>query len=298
MLDRIEFLLGEALVSLRRNPWMSFAAITTSAMALFLLGGLAYAYSGLAGFVSSLGDRMEMKVFLKDSLPDEKAASFRDSLLRLPGVATVRYVPRDEGLKRFLAENPNIDVTGLLDDNPLPNAYVVRVRQAKDFAPLAASIARKPEVEANGVKYAAAEQDFLTDALRTMPLLGMTLGGLMLLTSGVLIYNAIRLTVLARRREIRIMQLVGATRAMVWTPMLIEGVIQGAFGGALATLVLWSAHNVVQQTVVRNLTAIGTMPAFPTATALAWLIGIGAAYGFVCSFVAVREPMQPRRRPA
>jgi cell division transport system permease protein len=148
------------------------------------------------------------------------------------------------------------------------------------------------------VKFAAEEQSFIADALKTVRWLGLTLGGLMLLTSGILIYNAIRMTVMARRREIRIMQLVGATRFMVWAPMLMEGVVQGAVGGTLAALVLWSAHNIVQQTVVRNLSAFTRMPPFPVAQAFVLLGVAGAVYGFVCSIVAVREPLQILRRPA
>ena len=117
----------------------------------------------------------------------------------------------------------------------------------------------------------------------------------MLVTSGILIYNAIRMTVLARRREIRIMQLVGATRFMVWAPMLIEGIVQGAIGGTLAALVLWSAHSIVQATIVKSLYAFSQMAAFPVNQAFLVLGLAGASYGLVCSMIAVREPLQFKR---
>ena len=117
----------------------------------------------------------------------------------------------------------------------------------------------------------------------------------MLVTSGILIYNAIRMTVLARRREIRIMQLVGATRFMVWAPMLMEGIVQGAIGGLLAALVLWFAHGVVQVTVVRSLYAFSKLGQFPVGQAIFFLGVAGAVYGLVCSMVAVREPLQFKR---
>ncbi|MCW5936631.1 MAG: ABC transporter permease [Fimbriimonadaceae bacterium] len=297
MLDRLEFLLGEAMTALRRNAWMTFAAITTAAMALFLLGGLGYAYLGLAHFVQGLGDKSEVKIFLKDSIPTSEARALRAKILAIPGTQTVRFVSREDGLREFAKDNPNVDVNGLFKDNPLPNSYVIRVKDISNFNGVVAALKALPEVEKDGVKFAKAEQDFLSNAMRAVPWLGVTLGGVMLLTSGVLIYNAIRLTILARRREIRIMQLVGATRGMVWTPMLIEGLVQGAIGGLLAAGILWATDNLVQSTVVRNFSAMGGGQPFPLNQALILLSAAGAAYGLICSSIAVRETARPTRRP-
>ena len=295
MLDRIEFLIAEALSALRRNTWMTFAAVTTSAMALFLLGGMAFAYLGFANFVTELGKKAEMKVLISDKVPDKDATKLRDTFLALEGVSSVRFVPREQGLKELLAQNPEIDVEGLEIDNPLPNAYIVHVDDLKVFDQVANKIQSHKEVEKNGVKFPAEEQNFLSDSMRLVQMLGFILGGLMLVTSGILIYNAIRMTVLARRREIRIMQLVGATRFMVWAPMLIEGIVQGAIGGTLAALVLWSAHSIVQATIVKSLYAFSQMAAFPVNQAFLVLGLAGASYGLVCSMIAVREPLQFKR---
>jgi cell division transport system permease protein len=298
LLDRLEFLLSEAFVSLRRNTWMTFAAVTTAAMALFLLGGLVFAVVGLGRLVGNMGDRLEMKVFLKDSVPIERARGLRETLLKIDGVSTVRFVPKDEGLRQFLKDNPNIDLEGLEIDNPLPDAYVVRVRNEGFFNEAAWAIQALPEVEPDGVKYPAEEKDFLAGLMRAVPWFGVTTGGIMLATSGILIYNAIRMTIVARRREIRIMNLVGATRAMVWTPLLIEGAVQGALGGFLATLVLWAAHRIIDRTVFSKLDALGAFSQFPFQAALVWLVAAGAAYGTLCSLIAVRDPAQWRKRAA
>lgn len=294
MLDRLEFLIGEAFSALRRNLWMTFAAVTTAAMALFLLGGMGWAYMGFTSFVTDLSRRAEMKVLLNDDVTDAKAKAFSEKLKGIPGVAQVRFVPRDQGLKDLLKQNPDIDVEGLEIDNPLPNAYVVRVTDLKVFDSVAAQVQAQKEVERNGVKFPADEQNFLADSMRLIQWLGLILGGLMLLTSGILIYNAIRMTVLARRREIKIMQLVGATRFTVWAPMLLEGIVQGFAGGILAALVLWSAYTVIQNTVIKALYSFGKLAPFPVSQTLMILGAVGAVYGLVCSLVAVREPLQIR----
>lgn len=298
MLDRIEFLIVEAMVAMRRNTWMTFAAVTTAAMALFFLGGMGYVMLGLANFVADLGKKVEMKAFVRDTVTDAQAKALGDKILKLDGVASVRFVSRAAGLAEFVKENPSIDVRGLEIDNPLPNAYVVNVRDMKQFKSVAATLGQFKEIEPGGVKFPAEEQNFMADTLRIVPVLGLILGTLMLLTSGVLIYNAIRMTVLARRREIKIMQLVGATRFMVWAPMLIEGVVQGAFGGALAACVLACAHWTVQVTLIRNLTAMGRPIDFPLMTALVVLSCAGAVYGLVCSAMAVRGPVAAKGQAA
>ncbi len=295
MLDRIEFLITEALVSMRRNLWMTFAAVSTSAMALFLLGGLGFVYMGFVKFVANLGEKVEMKAFVKDDISDSQAKALQDRILKIQGVASVRFVSRDDGLKQFLKENPNIDIKGLELDNPLPNSYVVRVRDLSAFKLVAQTIQGMKEIEPDGVKFPTAEKDFLSDAMKTIPWLGLTLGGLMLITSGILIYNAIRLTILARRREIKIMQLVGATRFMVWTPILLEGIVQGLFGGAIAAFVLAFAYRIVKTAIVRNLSAFANISPFPLTTALLVLGIAGGIYGLICSAIAVREPLKLKR---
>ena len=230
MLDRIEFLVGEALNALRRNIWMTFAAITTSAVALFLLGGLGIIFLAFSNFMTDLGKKAEMKVMLSDKVSDKDAQKLGDNILKIDGVSSIEFVSREKGLKEMLAQNPDLDVEGLEIDNPLPNSYVVRVKDLKTFENVADRLQKLPEVEPNGVKFPKEEKNFLADSIRVFQWLGLVLGSLMLLTSGVLIYNTIRMSVVSRRREIRIMQLVGATRFIVWAPMLLEGIIQGAFG--------------------------------------------------------------------
>jgi cell division transport system permease protein len=205
MLDRIEFLIGESFSALRRNTWMTFAAVTTVCMAIFILGGLGLAFFSFRNVVVGLGQRAEMKVLLLDTLPDRDASLLQGQILAIPGVKSATFVPRSEGLKQLLKENPDIDVEGLQIDNPLPNAYVVRVTELKDFDTVADQVGKIKGVEPRGVKYPADEKNFLMDTVKVLQWLGMALGAIMLATSGILIYNSIRMSVVARRRDIRIM---------------------------------------------------------------------------------------------
>lgn len=233
---------------------------------------------------------MTIRVFLKDSVEDSDAIAMRDKLLALPGVSAVRYVPRDEGLKEFQQKNPGIDVAGLREQNPLPNSYHVSVRSQESFDSVVGSVQAMPEVEKDGVKYPSDVQDFLRDVQRSVPVIGLTLGSVMLATAGILIYNAIRMTVVARRREVSIMLLVGARRPTVWAPMVLEGLVQGLLGGVLAAFLIVAIHRVLSGILTSRMGPQAALPELGFWGAVLALGTVGALYGTVCSLLAVREP--------
>jgi cell division transport system permease protein len=164
------------------------------------------------------------------------------------------------------------------------------VDNAEDVKRIVSSM---PAVAKDGVVYLEDLQQLLTQVLVLLKTTGLGLGGLMLLTAGVLIYNAIRLTIVARRQEMRIMHLVGATKSTVVLPLLIEGVLQGAAGGLLATGLLWSGHRALAGLLEKS-TSLFRLPGLPVGYWLTVLVGVGAIYGFVCSLMAVRGPMELR----
>jgi cell division transport system permease protein len=285
LLDRIEFLLLEAFTSLRRNTWMTFSAVTTSAMALLLLGGLGLGYMRIMQFAATLPSKLEMRVMMQMDLPQEEVMQFGEKIRTIPEVAKVELLPRDQAWEEMRAAYP--DVTEGME-NVLPDAYKVTMRDVGKADLVAAKVEAMPGQD--GVEYMRTEYNLIDQAVKLIRLIGALLGGMMLLTSGVLIYNAIRLAILARSREIKIMQLVGASRSTIWTPLLIEGVVQGALGGAIAATVLWPAFESVQS-MAASLAFLqeGRSP-FPVTMAYTSLIAVGSVYGLLCSVIAVRDP--------
>ncbi len=285
MLDRIEFLIAEAFISLRRNTWMTFSAVTTSAMALLLLGGLGLAYRGIMGFASSLPNKLEMRVMLQSELPQEQVTAIGLQIQAIPEVASVELIPSELGWQRMKEAFP--DVTEGMD-NVLPDAYRIKIRKVGDADLVASKVGQLQGQD--GVEYMRQEYNLIDESVRLIRLVGAVLGGMMFVTSGVLIYNAIRLAIMARAREIRIMELVGASSTTIWVPLLIEGVIHGALGGALASVVLWPTYDLVLS-MGSKLAFMTENPApFPAAQVFGVLIVVGALYGLICSAIAVRVP--------
>lgn len=290
MLDRLEFILGEAFAALRRNSLMSLAAVTTVAVSLFFLGGLAYVWTRLTAYAESLPAQLDARVYLKDGIrARDDISKVAEAIRTLPGVRVVQWIPRELAWEKKRLE---------LGYRPgeVPNLYpdALKVIWADlDKAPAATqTILRMPEV--NLVRQHTEAQRTVSDFLIMLRNVGFGIGGILLLTGGILIYNAIKLTILSRRREIRIMQLVGATRATIATPFLLEGLVQGALGGVLAALILLSAQVAVKNYTDANLSFIQIREEFPLSFALWVLASTGAIYGLICSSIAVREPTRFR----
>lgn len=285
MLDRLEFMFSEAFTALRRNTWMSFAAITTSCMALFLLGGMAFAYRGIAGYAETLPSKLEIRVFLKEKKTGFETQSSMDQIDKLAGVDKVALVPRAEAWAKMQREMPDI-TKGIA--NPLPDALNVTLSDVDKASAVAVAIRKMSIVEKDGVKYEGETQALLSQTLLFLRWVGFTLGLLMLLTAGILIYNAIRMTVVARHREIRIMSLVGASRSAIVAPLLIEGVVQGAIGGACASVLIVAGHQLMVK-LLSNFAGFIRIGDLPLWLVFGYLVALGAFYGLICSLFAVRD---------
>ncbi len=289
MLDRIEFLLTEAFTALRRNGLMTFAAVTTAAASLFLLGGLAYVYYRVSGFTTNVSNKFEMNVFMRMDLPRPQALDAAAKIKKMPGVRSVTLLPKEQSWKEW-QQKLNLSPEGI--DNPLPDKLRVMLTDPTKADNLATSIQLMPEVyQPSGVEYSKDAQRLIDTMLTLVRYVGGGFGIVLLLTAGILIHNAIRLTVIARRREIRIMQLVGASYSTIWIPFVIEGMIQGMIGGFCAAFLLWGAQGGLQK-FVEGITSQIAFPAFPLWTVVGILSAIGAGYGFCCSAIAVREPLR------
>ncbi len=295
MLDRIEFLLGEGLAAFRRNGMMTLAAVSTAAVALFLLGGLGYSYVKVRDYADSLSSRFTMQAFLRDGTSRSEISKTAEAIRAIPGVAEVRWIPRETAWAKWQREDPEV-TAGL--DNPFPDSLKVSLAQIEKTQEVVAAIEALPAVHpTDRVQFLADDQKVLGASMRFIRWLGLVVGGLCLLTAGILIYNAIRLAVVARRREIRVMQLVGASFATIRVPFLIEGALQGVLGGLLATLLLYSVHTYLAYRL-SDFTALGRMGGFPGLRATLALTLSGAAFGALCSALAVRNPLRLGATPS
>lgn len=233
-MQALTFLLREALINLRRHGLMTVAAITTIGVALTLVGSFYLSFLQIRALSQRTVDAFEMRVFCRPDLTPETLQATEAKLKALPGVAHVAYRSKGEAFADATRNYP-IDTAGL--PNLMPDTFVVKLRRPEQASPTAAEIRNwKEEVETVEVP----EDDLkvvlqLTHFIQTLGLLG---GLLLLFGALVVVVNTIRLSVFSRRREIKIMQIIGATPWFIRLPMLFEGLIHGLMGGGLAFLAL------------------------------------------------------------
>jgi len=280
---RIQFFLGEVFTNFTRNAAMQLTAIGTVAVTIVMLGTFLYVRDTLATFGQGILKQIEIAVYLDDNATDAQTKALTTALAADERIASARYVPRAEGLQEMRERLGSDFDTSLLTANPLPNAYRVSVRDADDVPAVAAAIAKLPAVAK--VDYAADTVTKLLKAADVIGRVGLAMIGLLVLTAAIIIANTIRLTVFARRREIAIMQLVGATNMYIRMPFIAEGIIAGVFGATVAIGVLALA----QAQIVPKIAA--TLQFVPFEVNELPLVGelllVGAVVGLISSWFSV-----------
>jgi cell division transport system permease protein len=280
---RVQFFLGEVFANFTRNAAMQFTAIGTVAVTIVMLGTFLYVRETLTTFGQGILKQIEIAVYLDDNAGDAQAKTLAAKLAADDRVTSARYVPRAQGLQEMRSRLGRDFDTSLLTANPLPNAFRVAVRNVDTVPDVAASIAKFPGVAK--VDYAADTVTKLLRAADVIARIGMAMIGLLVLTAAIIIANTIRLTVFARRREIAIMQLVGATNMYIRMPFIAEGIVAGVIGAAVAIAVLAVAQTQIVPKVAATLQFV---PFHVNELQLAGeLLLVGAAVGLVASWLSV-----------
>jgi len=284
----LEFVLHEALINLRRNGLMTLAAITTVAVSLTILGAFVMALLSLDALATSLPVRLnEIAVFLKDGLSAQDKVLLQAEIQRIPGVESVRLIPKEEAWPRFkktLGED-----TGLDDiKNPLDDAFRVKMKDPELTEAAAALIGRRDGVR--GVKFGKTELKMMLVTANVIRIVGSAVGIALIIGTCLIVSNAIRLTVFARRREIRIMQLVGATGWLIRMPFIVEGMFHGLVGGLIASGILLLGVNYLVSLAHEMMPFLPKLSQPVELDVLCLVLsGFGILLGAAGSFVSIRR---------
>jgi cell division transport system permease protein len=283
---KVRFFWSEVWRNFTRNAAMQLTAIGTVTVTVALLGGFLFVRATLGSVGDEILHRIEISVFLSDRTSADAARALQARIAHDPRVLSVTYVPKAQGLHEMRARLRGQIDTSLLTSNPLPDALRVKVVHPDDVHLVANAISKMPGVAT--VTYA---QDAVTKALRVGDVLarvGLAVVALLVLVAAIIISNTIRLTVFARRREISIMQLVGATNTYIRMPFICEGIIEGFLGAAIAIGILALAERQLVPKLVAALPFVPLMGSAPSEPALALeLLLTGALVGAVASWFSV-----------
>ncbi|MHB0912106.1 MAG: permease-like cell division protein FtsX [Armatimonadota bacterium] len=292
MLRSLEFSITEAVVAIRRNALMSLAAVVTVALSLAILGGFVLFALSLNNVIQDQMKKFEIEVFLDKDISERNIDRVHDRISRLPGVGEVVLVTADEGWEKFKESRKNdLDLSGI-QGNPLPDSFRVKMIDPKLTDTVAKRVGKMRYVDE--VVQASELVAFMVRFADLVKIIGCVVAGALFLVMAFIVSNTIRLMIFARRREIRIMQLVGATNWFIRLPLIFEGTILGALGGGAACALIYGTTRSLTEWVTHIMPFLSEFSSnVDPLWFFAGLAGIGWIVGAVGSLISIQRFLSP-----
>lgn len=281
------YALREALAAFRRAPLLTALSVLSIALSLFVVGLFGLTAYNISQAVRQVEEKVEVVAYFDDAATPAQIEVVQQEIRKLPQVGAVTFVSKTEALATAMEEMVEFrDVFSDLESNPLPSSLEIRLKPGQRAPQQVEQVARRmagyPFVEA--VDFGDGWVEKIYTIRRLFGAAAMSIGGAFALVAAIIIASAIRIAVFARREEIAIMRLVGATDGFVQRPFILEGLFAGVLGGLAAaglTYLAWAALD-------RYLFRLSWVPS-------EWIVAVvlaGTVFGFLSSMVAVRRHLE------
>jgi cell division transport system permease protein len=282
-----------------RNGWMSFASASAIAISLFILGVFLLLAMNVSNLTKQIESQVEIRVHLDVNMQEDDIASLQNEIGSIPGVSQVTFVSKEEGmeqLKETLGEDADLLEGYEGDNNPLPDSFTVKVQEPTEVQRVAAELEKMNESKNPPpffkIYYGQGTVETLFKVTNVIRNIGLILVAGLAFTAMFLIANTIKLTILARQREIAIMKLVGATNSFIRWPFFVEGALLGIIGSLIPVAVLLYGYAVLVDwsRLELGLMLIQLIPVEEIGLTVAGLLfGIGIVIGIWGSTISVRK---------
>ncbi|HEY5501250.1 MAG TPA: permease-like cell division protein FtsX [Candidatus Humimicrobiaceae bacterium] len=296
---RPKHIFGETFLSFKRNFLMGFTAITTVAITLFIVGVFSVLVYDVQSVLNSIESQVEIAVYLKDNISDDLKGYLENEIKNWPEVDSINYVSKDQALEKFKVQNEGSDILKEIQGNPLPASFEIKMKDPQKVEQVALRFIDKDGNNIDGVDEVIYGKSYIKKLFSITAVTG-TIALLIIVTlilaTMVLIYNTIRLSIYARRKEIEVMKLVGATNWYVRAPFLFEGFFEGFLGAGIAVVMLYLLNKfllikgetaIVETMHIKNLAILGSSNII--IIAYLGIIIVGGLIGILSSGFALRR---------
>jgi cell division transport system permease protein len=277
--------------------WTHVLASVNIAMALFVFGAFILAQENIAALLKGWGEQLQINAYVAKDLSEAEIQSLQQRIRSYPEVAGVRHISQEQAWTDFRAALGA--QSGVLEGLPrdvLPASFEISVRDNFRDAPLVESLVSrlKNEKGITSVEYAQDWIERVSVVLLAFEWAKWLFSGILFLTSYFIISSTVKLAILARKEEIEIMQLVGASRAIIEAPFVMEGMLQGTVGGALSLGGLWLGYQLMRNSVPLSLNLFGSNSAlqFLDVRSAGLMIAIGCLLGAAGSLFSLRRSLR------
>jgi cell division transport system permease protein len=291
----LSFFLREALRSMRRSAAPSFAALATVLVTMLVLGVFIPIVQATNGAADSVRGRVMVDVYMKSKATAGDEARVRSELLSTPHVRSVEFVSKAQAYAQQSKQDPM--AYALLSSNPLPDTFHVIPDQPANVLALRSTLsptgsngtATPFDRSVSSVSNKRSDTKKILEVTNLVTITAAVLTVLLTLASILLIANTIRLSLYARRREVEVMKLVGATDWFIRWPFVIEGIVVGAAGAFLAIVVLGVTKVALLDPLANNWTLIAAPRTIAFTALVAVLLGAGVLVSAVGSGLSLRR---------
>jgi cell division transport system permease protein len=233
----------ESFKSLGRNGWMTFASASAVTVTLILVGVFFVIMMNLNQVATTIEEDVEIRVHIDVAANEQDQQVLRNKIEQIPEVGSVEFSTKEEELTNLIDSlgDEGQAFTLFEQDNPLNDVFIVKTKNPEDTMKTAEKIEKLQY--ATKVKYGQGQVEKLFGFINTSRNVGLVLVVGLLFTAMFLISNTIKITIVARRKEIEIMKLVGATNAFIRWPFFLEGLWLGVLGAILPIVLVATTYN-------------------------------------------------------
>jgi cell division transport system permease protein len=286
---RADYFFGEALINLRRNLLMTVSAISIVLVSLLLLGFVMVVGQIIDQFTGGLESQVQVNVFLREDITPEQSKDLESAISAMPEVKKVEYLSKEEAFNRFretYKDSPAVWEN--VDPGALPASYLIELHRANDAAAVTTRLEGQPGVD--DIESGGETLKRLLQFNRVLRLASLGFTVVFLISATMLIANTIRLAIYARRREVAIMRLVGASNWFIRVPFIFEGMLEGIIGAVLAAALIVGTKALILDSLQETLIFLPVTIGWDAVVRIfAWLISVGMAVGALGSAVALRR---------
>jgi cell division transport system permease protein len=294
-----KYFFSETFISLRRNFFMGFTAITTVAITLFIVGLFLLIVYDIQGIIKSVESDIELSVYLEDDISEELKDFIQQEILSWEETDSANYVSKDQALERFRQQNEGSDILKEIEGNPLPASFEIALKSPEKIDRVALRFYDKDGNFIDGVNDVIYGKEYVNKLFSITTIIGtiaLLIILVLLMAAIVLIFNTIRLSIYARRKEIEVMKLVGATNWFVRIPFLFEGFFEGFTGSIISIILMYFTSNfllIKAERIIADTMHIKELSIIGSGNVIFYVyIGIailGGLIGIVSSGIALRR---------
>lgn len=285
------YFISEAFQNIKDSIVTSILTITIIAISLAICGLFLGVFINLSNMISSMGNEIQVIAYVRDGLSGDAISNIKREIADMPEVESWEYISKEKAFSVFKDELKG--QKGILEGlgaNPFPASLEIRVkkifRTPQGVRGLISKLKTTSGIE--DIQYSQEWLDRFFAFIRFVEAFSLIIGGFLLIATVFIVSNTIRLTVYARREEIEILSLIGATSIFIKAPFLIEGIVEGFLGSVIAVGLLYTAREVL---ILKTPPVFASLVNLPVSTTyfLCGLIAGGIFLGILGSSISLRK---------